>query len=354
MTSTERFRPDWVSPPGETISDILFEKALRPEDLAAALGQTTQAAHALLRGEVTITLGLARSLVAFLGGSIEFWMTRDLQYRDDLIERQKTSASWLSRLPLTDMTKFGWLKAPLHPSTRLDACLNFFGVNTVREWEATYEHLHKHTAFRTSASLESRAEAVAAWLRQGERQGTLENCGLWNPAGFKASLSQIRKLTKIKTPSLFLPKLQRYCVRNGVVASVVRAPDGCRASGAARFLSTSKAQIVLSFRYLTDDHFWFTFFHEAGHLILHRNQRLFLEGIGDESSEQETQANEFASQTLVPDPDALLNLRPTSSDVLRFAARIGVSPGIVVGQLQHHGRLRRDQLNGLKRRYRWS
>ena len=281
-------------------------------------------------------------------------MSRDLQYRDDRLQREKASADWLSRLPLKDMTNFGWLAAVPHSSDRVETCLSFFGVNSVREWETTYESLHKHTAFRTSSSFESRPEAVAAWLRQGERQGTREDCGPWNRAGFKASLSEIRRLTKIKDPGTFLPKLQRHCAIHGVVVSVLRAPEGCRASGATRFLPTGRAQVLLSFRYLTDDHFWFTFFHEVGHLVLHHNQPLFLEGIRDESSEQETQANEFASCILVPDEHALLNLQPTWRNVMRFAAKVGVSPGIVVGQLQYRDRLRQDQLNGLKRRYSWS
>ena len=354
MSNTERFRSDWLSPPGETIADILLEKMLGPEDLAAALGQPTQAAHDLLHGRTTITLAVARSLVPLLGGSIEFWMTRDLQYRDDLLERDKTAAAWLARLPLKDMTNFGWLGRISHPAQRIEACLNFFGVSSLREWETTYETLYGYTTFRTSWSFKSTPEAVAAWLRQGERQGTREDCAPWDPVAFHLALPEIRKLTKIRDPRVFLPKLQRYCATKGVVVSVVRAPAGCRASGATRFLSTGRAQVLLSFRYLTDDQFWFTFFHEAGHLILHQDQPLFLEGIGDESTEQETQANDFAARTLIPDEQALLSLHPTWRSVTRFAVKAGVSPGIVVGQLQYRGRLPQDHLNRLKRRYRWS
>jgi hypothetical protein len=49
----------------------------------------------------------------------------------------------------------------------------------------------------------------------------------------------------------------------------------------------------------------------------------------------------------------LMKLPVNGRAVMRFARKIGIAPGIVVGQLQHAGRLKRQQLNNLKRRYRW-
>jgi len=137
---------------------------------------------------------------------------------------------------------------------------------------------------------------------------------------------------------------------------VARAPKGCRASGATRFLTPDKALIVLSFRYRTDDQFWFTFFHEAGHLILHAEDALFLEDESEVTAAEEAEANEFAARILVPMAflPELMILRPGVKEIVGFARKIGVSPGIVVGQLQHLGRVKRDRLNGFKRRYRWA
>ena len=180
-------------------------------------------------------------------------------------------------------------------------------------------------------------------------------CAPWNAAGFQASLPKIRSLTRRKNPRVFVPKLREYCAEHGVAVAVVRAPTGCRASGATRFLSTGRALLLLSFRYLTDDHFWFTFFHESGHLLLHGEQELFLEGADMQLAAKEQEANEFAARVLVPDElqSALRVLAPDWREVVRFAVQVGVSPGIIVGQMQHHGRIRRNQLNSLKRRYRW-
>ena len=224
------------------------------------------------------------------------------------------------------------------------------------------------TAFKTSRSFENRPSSVAAWLRQGEIEAASIETEHWNADGFLESLGSVRSLTPAKGPGQFIPKLQEVCARNGVAVVIIRSPSGCRASGATRFVGPTKAILQLSFRYLTDDHFWFTFFHEAGHLLLHGNQRFFasvlgdtkpwiLEGLSQDGAgdAEEEEANQFASSVLIPDrlrPE-LMALRANQRAIMRFAVRLGISPGMVVGQMQHQGQISFDQMNYLKRRFMW-
>jgi len=351
--STETFNPDWVSPPGETIAAILRERSLSEADLADRIEQSLEDVQALLEGRSTITLALARRLSSVLGASVEFWMARDYRYRETVSKLQVTHKDWLSELPITDMANFGWLNAAA--SEMVGACLRFFGVPSVPAWRASYGGLLNTTAFRTSQSFKSLPGPTAAWLRAGELEAAAIDCRPWNGEGFRNSLSKIRALTRQKDPHRFVPKLQELCAQNGVAVVIVRAPSGCRASGATRFVTPAKAILQLSFRFLMDDQFWFTFFHEAGHLLLHDPGKFFLEEIDAPVTAQETEANDFAARTLIPAENEaeMLELPASSKAVIRFATRIGIAPGIVVGQLQHRGRLRPDHLNGLKRRFEW-
>src|SRR5262245_35414666 len=112
----EDFSPLWVSAPGETILDALHERKLSLWAFAKQIGESEAQVASLLSGRVAITIGTARRLHAILGGSVEFWMTRDCQYRSDFQQRQGDDAkSWLSDLPIGDMVKFGWINSP-HPS----------------------------------------------------------------------------------------------------------------------------------------------------------------------------------------------------------------------------------------------
>lgn len=355
MPSSEGFHPDWASAPGDTIADILKERDLSVSEFAQRMGQSSQGADDLLHGRAAITIAVARQLARLLGASVEFWMSRDFQYREAIAKGHAAEEEWISELPVGDMIKLGWLTPVPHPSDEVTACLRFFDVPTVQAWREAYAGVQNRVAFRTSRSLDSRPAAIAAWLRRGEIEAEAIDCSPWDPRKFETSLSYVRSLTREKDPSRFLPKLQTCCAESGVAVALVRAPAGCRASGATRFLSREKALLLLSFRHLTDDHFWFTFFHEAGHLLLHGERGFFLEGLDTRSTVEEQQASDFAARTLIPSEfqPALLALPARGREVIRFARRLGVSPGIVVGQLQHFGRFRRNQLNALRRRFEW-
>ena len=356
MPNREEFHPDWISSPGDTINDALIERQLSVADFAASIGCTSEQATDLLEGRAAITIGVARQLERVVGGSVEFWMSRDFQYRQDSASFHAADEKWLRDLPVGDMIKFGWLKPVPRPSDEVSACLRFFGVSTVSAWRHAYAKLLDMVVFRTSRSFDSRPAAVAAWLRQGEIQSEAIECRAWDAGRFHECISSVRPFTRQKDPGRFVLELQKRCAEAGVGVVIVRAPNGCRASGATRFLSRSKALLVLSFRYLSDDQFWFSFFHEAAHLLLHGYTGFFLEGLEDPETKKEEEANEFAGHILIPPEfrEAMFRLPVHGREVIRFARRVGVAPGVIVGQLQHFGRINHNQLNGLKRRFRWN
>ncbi len=349
----KNFQPDWASPPGDTIADILRERDLSIRQLAVELRQPEDEVNGLLTGETAITLEVARRLEVTLGGSFQFWLSRDFDYRQDLARHSRMGFRWLSDLPFQEMISLGWIPSNERPT--LSSCLKFFDVSSLSEWNDRYSELQHVISFRTSAAFESKPAAVAAWLRQGEIEADRMKCAEWNASGFERCLLKVRKLTREKDRSRFLPVLKELCAQFGVAVVDLRAPKGCKASGATRFLSSEKAILMLSFRHLSDDQVWFTFFHEAGHLLLHGKKRFFLEADEVKSTTEEKEADVFAASVLVPQEyrAELLTLPATHKAVIRFAMRIGISPGLVVGQLQHLRHIRYNQLNRLKRYYKW-
>ena len=362
------FQPNWASAPGETIADVLAERGINLFDFARQLGRELPDTANIVEGRASITVEVARDLARTLGASIEFWMARDYQYTEDLSSLDASADEWLDELPVAEMSKFGWIRTVGSSEGDAEACLRFFGLTSLRAWRATYAEPLRTTAFRTSPTFGSNPGAVASWLRQGEIESALIDCFEWDADRFRQSMDQMRLLTRIHDPARLLPKLRAICAASGVAVVVVRAPGGCKASGVTRFVSPSKAVLQLSLRHLTDDHFWFTFFHEAGHLILHHERLMASALLGGGSSwivewdgaepdsQGEKEANEFAEGVLIPSEarEEFLGLRPDTREVIRFAVSQHISPGIVVGQLQHHDRLAFSQLNGLKRRFTWA
>jgi HTH-type transcriptional regulator / antitoxin HigA len=153
----------------------------------------------------------------------------------------------------------------------------------------------------------------------------------------------------------FLPRLQELMKDCGVALVIERAPKGCPIDGAIRWLSPQKALIQLSVRHLRGDAFWFTFFHECGHIALHGKKILFLEGTGMTGTEED-EANRFAAERLIPSA-VWATFQPasiTEQSIVDFARLVGVHPGIVLGRLQKEERVPWNRHNRLKARYGWS
>ncbi len=154
---------------------------------------------------------------------------------------------------------------------------------------------------------------------------------------FAHRLTHIRKLTA-KQFDLAKAEMIKHCATAGVSVVILPEVGRARVSGATRWLNPNKALIQISLRYKSDDHFWFTFFHEAGHIIKHGKKDLFIDEDGMHDVREE-EANRFASELLIPQRELSLfiksNPTPSEQDVNRFASRLGIAPSIVVGRLQH-------------------
>jgi Zn-dependent peptidase ImmA (M78 family) len=359
MNAAQSFAPDWISPPGDTIKDALACHSLSSDRLALALGLSTASTGRLLSGDLAIDTRLADGIAGLLGGTRHFWLKREGLYRDRLNSGPAPQptfdfAAFKTALPLKDMRNFGWLRE--FADEPEDQAIKAFFEDAPGAWIQSGPALAEQVRFRTSFAHKTNPAAVAAWLRQGVRAARRLPCASWNPEGLRAALPAIRALGRIKKPANFFPKLVEIGQAYGVAIVFVRTPTGCRASGATHFEASDKAIIQLSFRYRSDDHFWFTVFHEIGHLLLHPTSPLFVEGQDYEMTEEESEANRFAADTLVPAEfeDDLKTVPRDFRAYARLAKRIGISTGVLVGQMQNRGLLQHEQMNFLKESYDWA
>lgn len=355
------FAPDWVAVPGESIADLLEERGWTQADLATRTSFTTKHVNLLLKGNAPITEETALKLERVLGSTARFWLNLEAQYREHLARQEALKAlaehtDWLKELPLSDMVKFGWVKKVKGKAQQVFECLRYFGVADVAAWRTQYEQ--PVAAYRASAKLTREPAAVSAWLRRGERAAEDMRLGDYDRAAFEAALQQIRVLTSERDPKVFTPKLIELCARVGIAVVLEPAPKGCPVSGATKWLSASKALIMLSLRGKTDDKLWFSFFHEAGHLLKHGKRMTFLDTLGEDglNQQEEKEADTFACDLLIPPTDykALLAHSLIGEQMIRdFARQINVAPGIVLGRLQYERHIGWQQFNRLKVRYSW-
>jgi Zn-dependent peptidase ImmA (M78 family) len=353
MENLLEFKPNWASIPGNTIREVLVTKKFTIPALASKMQTTPEFINDLINGQNQITQDVAENLSKYLGASTDFWLKREEQYRNILAQNYNPE-SWIKELPIKDMIKFGWIK---DVTDKVGECLAFFDVPDVKTWRLKYSELLKTTSFRTSPTFKTDHAATAAWLRHGEIAAKKIECKKWDENSFEKALYEIKTLTRKKNPKDFIPDLLKACAECGVAVIISPTPVGCRASGATKFLNDEKAMLLLSFRYLSDDHFWFTFYHEAGHIMLHKSKSPIIEENSSikNYSDEEKEANIFAGEVLIPQhlQSELSLIRGNKRNIINFAVKAGVSPGIVVGQMQHHGIIDHKYLNSYKRRFNW-
>lgn len=355
------FAPDWIVTPGDTIADMLEERGWTQAELAKRTGYTTKHINQLLKGDAAITQETAGKLEKVLGGSVRFWTSLESQYREQLARKGEYAVlgkhfAWLKELPLADMIRFGWVPKVADKALQVRECLKFFAVSDVAAWRETYRK--PVAAYRAAPKLKHVGPSVAAWLREGERRAGEIRCEDFDKGAFGVALSKVRALTREPNPANFLPSLQAQCARGGVAVVVAPAPKGCPVSGATKWLATNKALILLSVRGKSDDKLWFTFFHEAGHLLKHGKSLTFLDILGEAGldGKEEDEADAFAREYLLPAGSYSAFVghgRFDTAAVTTFASSQGVSPGIVVGRLQYEKHLPYTLLNALKVRYTW-
>jgi HTH-type transcriptional regulator/antitoxin HigA len=353
------FSPDWVSPPGNTICDLLEERGWTKIELARRLGQSEKHVNLLLSGRAGLTEDTAIRLERVLGSTAHFWLSREAQYREAVARQEmndelQKSISWLSNFPLREMRERGFITRNDKSQETVAEMLTFFAVASVSAWKTEYNL--PNYAFRASQNVIKHSAPVGAWLRQGERLATKIETKDFDAKLFKGFLKHARSLTFKKNPSDFIERLTGDCAKCGVAVVVLSTLPGCPVSGCMRWLSPKKVLLMLSDRFKTNDHFWFTFFHEAGHVLLHGSKQTYFEEYDGQRNQIEDEANNFAANMLIPPSSVreLHRIEHSKGAIVDFATRIGIDPGIVVGRLQHDGVVPwKSHLNSLKRVYRW-
>jgi len=353
------YTPDHISPPGETLAELLESRGMTQVELAARTGRPKQHINEIVAGKAPITQDMAIQLERSLGTPAFFWNNREARYREHLArqaehERLSSQIEWLVQFPVKEMTKWGWLDAIPDKVGQVRELLNYFGVASPAEWHDIWSN--RQFAFRKSKAFESHLGSLSAWLRRGEVVARKIATQPFDEARLRASLPKLRQLTLSGDPKEFVQRMTDLCAASGVAVAFIPELTGCRASGVTQWLTPEKALVQLSLRYKTDDHLWFTFFHEVGHILLHGKKEVFVEWDGSDT-EKEKQADRFASESLIPSAQwkTIHWMGIYSKAAIRnVAAQVGVAPGIVVGRLQHEQLLPPSHCNDLKQRYQFT
>lgn len=351
------FNPNWVSSPYSTIKDIILYNNMDKSQLDKTLKEKEIQLNDLLEGKVYIDRNVASILSTIFHNSEDFWVNKQQIY-DTRVENLDSTEKdeWIKSLPIKEIIDEGFIDSD--NDNLFKKCLDFFDVKNIFDWKIKYIQ-SSNLSFRKSDGFDAKKSSVISWLRMGELHIKDVIYPKYDRERFEYLLeNDIKNLTRKNSPHNFIPQLIELCYSCGVKVSIQKAPKNCKVYGVTTFSKEGNPVMILSFRYLSDDQFWFTFFHEAGHIILHEKKFLNFEEesmteVSEKFRQEEEEANLFAEEVLIPFQlkNKLYSINGNRKNLIAFSIEANVSPGIVVGQLQNKKIIRQSYLNTYKRRF---
>jgi HTH-type transcriptional regulator / antitoxin HigA len=360
MATKHGMYSDLPVPPGEYLVEVLEEKGISQAELARRIDRPTQAINEIVKGEKAITPATAIQLDRALGVPAHIWI--GLESRFQLIKgRQEEERSldkdrpYLKEIPYDQLADLACVRKTPDDKERIRELRGFYGVSSlpnlpsVRAYEAS---------FRRGRGREASAYALGAWIRCAEVSAAKAAAEPFDKAKLRRALPVIRGLSS-REPDIFLPELEKLLAACGVVLLLQPHFRKTYAHGATFWLGPEKAVLVMSLRGQWADIFWFSLFHELGHILLHKKKTYIDDGqIAPEMVRTEEEADAFASATLIEPKkyaEFVRNADFSDGAIKAFAEAQGVAVGIIIGRLQHDGILpNRSELNRLRTRYDWT
>jgi HTH-type transcriptional regulator/antitoxin HigA len=331
-------------PPGEFIKEELEARGWTQEDLAEIMGRQSSVISGLINGKRVVSSDIASDLAAAFGTTAQLWM--NIETAHQLFVEGRTSeavarkAKLFAKTPVAEMIKRGWIEASKDLDVLENNVLRFLEINSLDQ-ETSLSYAAKRSTPTANPS-------QVAWVYRARKIARGVQAGLFSDAAFRYALSRLRELRSNPEDIRLVP---RILAEGGVRFLLIEKLPRGKIDGVCFWLDESSPVIAISMRYDRLDHFWYITSHECGH-VQHRDSLggqplLDIDLVGDEAipfyekTEVEKRADVFAENFLVERPEMekfIGRVRPLYSKqkIKNFAARIGVHPAIVLGQLQHY------------------
>ena len=338
-----------ATPPGATIKEQLIDRGLSQKEFALRMGMSEKHISKLINGDVQLTPEVAVRLEMVLGVPAKFWNKLEATYREKLIKanaenEMDSDKELVKKLPYREMSKNGWVPETREATEKVIYLRKYFEVVNL---EIIKDMKLSKIACRRLAETEKGNLAILAWAQKAKLEARAIETSLIDLKTLKEKLPEIRSMTAMN-PADFCPKLIEMLSGCGIALVFLPHIGGSFLHGAT-FCDGNKIVVGLTVRGKDADKFWFSLFHELGHILLgHINQS---DGTTDEDEEA---ADNFAKETLIPTVEfnAFTSLNDFSkTSICSFAQKQNILCGIVVGRLQKEGFINYNRCNDLKTKY---
>lgn len=355
---------DYFVPTSELIKERLEIYNISQKELAIRLNMSEKHISELLNNKVLLTMDMAVALEKVINIKYDVLMNYEIKYRGYLEKKKEIEQlekedlnEICSKFQLDFMRKKKWINLPVGSSKaeKVYELLKFFGVKRIENILPVYANRVYEYSFKEDGYS---IEPLLVWIRKCEIEARKQEVNEYNKEKFKDALNDIKKLMEKEDVYIF-SQIKNICNNNGVYFVMEEAVPNSKVRGAFTWIGENPV-IQISLRYCSNDHFWFAFFHEVGHLLLHakKSQNFIDYQEKDLNIKKELEADEYSRNTILADDiyEEFVKQEIKSLDkekIKRFAKINAIHPGILVGRLQHDGLLPWNMYSDLKQRYTW-
>lgn len=346
--------------PGETISDVLESRGISQSELAMRTGVTPAYVSSVINGKKDISAKFAMALEYALGVKKTFWLNLQANYDAELLELYESETisdeEKEARTHLNDVVKFlvSQGKIPAKDTKEnsilsLRKALRISDISNLPKCAMT-------GAFRMSDKVKIDPFVLGAWIRMCQIVGEM------NSFDEKYDVQRIPELVSDLKTVMMNPDgniqndLKSVMQRYGIDFSIAHNFKGAPVQGYVSQKVDGSYQIVVTIRGAYADVFWFSIFHELGHLVngdLSNGTKFVDDG---SNLEMERKADVFASNCLLDEVGyrRFVNFGNYSLNAIRdFAASQGVMPYIVIGRMKKDKILEYSKYSDQMLRYKW-
>lgn len=334
-----------IFPPGEFLREELEARGWTQSDFAEILGRPIQLVNEIVLGKRAITPETAQGLAEALGTSPQLWLNLESAYQLSRLKPEGSSVARRARLyekaPVKEIVRRRWIEQSNNVDVVEQRVMKFYGLTSLDQEPQFWPF-----AARASSHTPEPSPAHWAWLFRAKYLARAVQANKFSDARFEEAIGRLKALLPNPEEIRCVPSILS---ESGIRFLVLESLSHTRIDGACFWLDRVSPVVVVSLRYDRIDGFWFTLFHELGHVMHrhgltgHESVDTNLVGNGAQASEEKAPAEQlvdkYAAEQLVPRKVLdyfIARVKPLyyKGKISDFARHNGVHPGIVVGQLQ--------------------
>jgi len=351
MTKKYKLETNYAIHPGVTLREKLEDLQITPKEFAVRTGKPIKTISNVLNGKSSITPEMAVQFEKVLKIPASFWMAKQANY-NEYIAREKEkeelteAIEWSKKFPYNDLAKLGYVAFTKDAKEKAKNLLSFFNISKSKAWEEIYINQQVPVFFKISLKNSKNPYSLSAFLRTGEIEASKIDAPPFKKVKLKKVLKNLKDIMCQESGN-FLEEIKECSLSAGVKIVFTPSLPNTGVNGVVRWLNDNPT-IQITDRFKRYDIFWFSLFHEFGHIVLHGNKKnIFLEEMEHTKTKEEVEADKFAEDFLLSDENynKIINEINSLNDkspsqildtIKQYAKTFNTHKDIIIGRILFH------------------